>query len=287
MEIVYVRRPRGIHSSFLVRLVPTSTKMSSFVATFCCLFAASAILYGEAETTQETTANASFVTTPALHHDHDVSLTTRAGEVDANATVSSLPSHTEAHTTTLFGDSMTTIVDSVTTGAEYHVRAVDNVTLSPSNTFTTPPSGNTTTHDNYTTLHAIDGTPSRSGSTNSGSTSFVSSMQTSDDINDSTISPTDAMTDAYNETLDGATVHTTPVTIVDEPLATKSVDVADSDKDGRLQKNLGGALMPVYRMTSFFLERIVQTNYVTQVDRLIRLSTFFTRLSTFFYYFYY
>ena len=252
--------------------------MSSFVATFCCLFAASAILYGEAEIIQETTTNASFVTTPALHHDddHDVSLTTRPGEVDDIATVSSLPSHTEAHTTTLFGDSMTTIVDSVTTGAEYHVRAVDNVTLSPSNTFTTPPSGDTTTHDNYTTLHAIDGTPSSSGSTTSGSTSLVSSMQTSDENNDSPMSPTDAMmTDAYNETLDGATVHTTPVTIVDEPLATKSVDVADSDKDARLQKHLGGALMPVYRMTSFFLERIVQTNYVTQVDRLIRLSTFF------------
>ena len=262
--------------------------MPSFLATFCCLIAASAILAGEAETTLETTANharnASFVTTPALSYDieFDASPTTRDEEEDGSGAVSSLSSHTEAHTTTLFGDYdvtvVTDIVDDVTTassstGADY-VTVVDNITPFPSNNRSTkPPSGNTTTHDSVTTLH-IDGTPSTSGSrtsagTTSGSTSSVSFTQTSDNVSGSTMSPTDAMTDAYNETLDGATVHTTRVTNIDEPVATKSVDLADSDKDSRLQKHLGGALMPVYQMTSFFLERIVQTNYVTQVDRLI------------------
>ena len=261
--------------------------MPSFLATFCCLIAASAILFVEAETTLETTANharnASFVTTPALSYDieFDASPTTRDEEEDGSGAVSSLSSHTEAHTTTLFGDYdvtvVTDIVDDVTTassstGADY-VTVVDNITPSPSTRSTKPPSGNTTTHDSVTTLH-IDGTPSTSGSrtsagTTSGSTSSVSFTQTSNNVSGSTMSPTDAMTDAYNETLDGATIQTTPVTNFDEPVATKSVDVAESDKDSRLQTHLGGALMPVYQMTSFFLERIVQTNYVTQVDRLI------------------
>ena len=259
----------------------TPTNMSSFFATFCCLFAASAILFVEAETTQEMDGtharNASFVTTPALSYDieFDVSPTTIDEEVDGSGAVSSLSSHAEANTTTLFGDYVTVvtdIVDDVTTGAAY-VTVVDNVTPSPGNRSTKPPSGNTTTHDSVTTLH-IDGTPSTSGSrtsagTTSGSTSSVSFTQTSDNVSGSTMSPTDAMTDAYNETLDGATIQTTPVTNFDEPVATKSVDVAESDKDSRLQTHLGGAMMPVYQMTSFFLERIVQTNYVTQVDRLI------------------
>ena len=251
------------------------------------MIAASAILFVEAETTQEMDGtharNASFVTTPALFNDddHDVSPTAIDEEIDGSGAVSSLSSHTEAHTTTLFGDYDVTVVtytvDDVTTassstGADY-VTVVDNITLSSSNRTTTPPSGNATTHDSVTTLH-IAGTPSTSGSrtsagTTSGSTSSVSFTQTSDNVSGSTMSPTDAMTDAYNETLDGATIQTTPVTNFDEPVATKSVDVAESEKDSRLQTHLGGALMPVYQMTSFFLERIVQTNYVTQVDRLI------------------
>ena len=155
----------------------------------------------------------------------------------------------------------TSVVDSVTTVA---VIADDNDSVDDSDTDAVTPNDNPTTSSG-TTQHVTDDTPSVTMSP----ASKIQKKTTASDNNSMMTTIADDTTQTPDDTPGGVTEQPPFVTDTDEPVATESIALDETDTRTRLQKNLGGALMPVYTMTSFFLERIVQPNDITQVDSFI------------------
>ena len=153
----------------------------------------------------------------------------------------------------------TSVVDGVTTVA-VSVRADgDDSDIPPdSDTDVVTPKGDPTTSSG-TTQHI----------TPAVTTSPASKIEKKTKVNDILTTIADDTMQTPDDAPGGVTDQPPFVMDGDEPVATESIALDDTDTRTRLQKNLGGALMPVYTMTSFFLERIVQPHDVTQVESFI------------------
>ena len=255
-------------------MTTSTTSRARVFATLCVLFAC-VVCSIQAETTEGTGTGENdtvATTTPGLSSGsptvgivHGVTDGVIGGGITDGDVVSTSPTAALSASTTHapLPVTATSVVDGVTT-VTVSVRADDNDSnTDDSDTDVVTPKGDTTTSSG-TTQHITDDNDSPAVAT-----SPASNIQKKTTANDMLTTIADDTTQTPDDTPGGATDQPPFVMVSDEPVATESVALDDTDKQTRLQNNLGGALMPVYTMTSFFLEKIVQPHDVTQVNSFI------------------